>query len=90
VSATSKPPSLLSDPLRAEIKELVREAVREVVNGTGNGQSNLLTSEDLADRLRVPLSWVYEQSRMGNIPTYRIGRYIRFNLVEVLASQKKD
>lgn len=88
MSETTNASTLLSDPLRAEIKELVREAVREAMNGTGNGQSNLLTSEELADRLRVPLSWVYEQSRQEKIPTHRIGRYIRFNLVEVLASQK--
>ena len=90
MSETTKASTLLSDPLRAEIKELVLEAVREAMNGEGNGQSNLLTSEELADRLRVPLSWVYEQSRQGNIPTHRLGRYIRFNLAEVLASQKKD
>ncbi|MCH7570123.1 MAG: hypothetical protein IH919_06080, partial [Deltaproteobacteria bacterium] len=47
-------------------------------------------AEELADRLQVPLSWVYEQSRMGNIPTHRLGRYIRFDLHEVLESQKKD
>ena len=43
---------------------------------------------DLADRLKVPVSWVYEQSRQGNIPTHRIGRYLRFSLTEVLESQK--
>jgi hypothetical protein len=30
-----------------------------------------------------------EQSRQGNIPTRRIGRYLRFSLTEVLESQKK-
>ena len=52
--------------------------------------AELLTPEDLADRLKVPLSWVYEQSRQGKIPTHRLGRYIRFDLAEVLTSQKKD
>jgi len=59
------------------------------VGQNGHGKE-LLTPEDLADRLKVPISWVYEQSRQGNIPTHRLGRYIRFNLHEVLASQKKD
>ena len=72
-----------------QLRALVREEVQAASNGN-HGAAQLLTSEELADRLRVPLSWVYEQSRMGNIPTYRFGRYIRFNLVEVLASQKKD
>ena len=39
--------------------------------------------------MNIPLSWVYEQSRQNQIPTHRIGRYIRFNLAEVLESQKK-
>ena len=39
---------------------------------------------------KVPVSWVYEQSRQGNIPTYRLGRYIRFDLLEVIQSQKKN
>jgi excisionase family DNA binding protein len=46
--------------------------------------------QGLAALLKVPLSWVYEQSRQGNIPTHRLGRYIRFDLQEVLASRKKS
>ena len=88
MNGTDKSPTLFAEAFRTELKEIVREAVREAMNGRGNGQSNLLTPEELADRLKVPLTWVYEQSRQGKIPTHRIGRYIRFDLVEVLASQK--
>ena len=56
------------------------------VNGN---TAELLTPEDLADRLKVPLSWVYEQSPQGRIPTHRIGKYLRFDLQEVIDSQKK-
>ncbi len=45
-------PTLLSDPLRAEIKELVREAVREAMNGN-HGGDKLLTAEKAADILSV-------------------------------------
>jgi len=88
ISETIKPPTLFAEAFRSELREIVLEAVREAMNGGGDGQSNLLTSKELAARLRVPPTWVYEQSRQGKIPTHRIGRYIRFNLVEVLASQK--
>ncbi len=81
-------PSLLGEALLDAIRQAVKEAVREA-NGNGH-TAELLTPEDLADRLKVPLSWVYEQSRQGKIPTHRLGRYIRFDLQEVLASQKKD
>ena len=82
-------PTLFSDPFRSELEEIVTKAVREAISQNGHGESKLLTPEELADRLQVPRSWVYEQSRQGNIPTHRLGRYIRFNLDEVLASQKR-
>ncbi len=90
MNETDKSPTLFAEAFRTELREIVLEAVREAMNGEGKGQSNLLTSEELADRLKVPLTWVYEQSRQGKIPTHRLGRYIRFDLHEVLESQKKD
>jgi len=77
------------DPFFEKIREIVREEIKAASNGNGH-TAELLTPEDLANRLKVPVSWVYEQSRQGNIPTHRIGRYIRFDLHEVIASQKKD
>jgi hypothetical protein len=43
----------------------------------------LLTVEELAGRLRVPASWVREQTRSRSLqgdplPHLRLGRYIRF------------
>jgi len=87
-SEPNNPPSLLGQAFLDAIRQAVKEALQEA-NGNGH-TAELLTPEDLADRLKVPLSWVYEQSRQGNIPTHRLGRYIRFDLAEVLASQKKD
>ncbi len=78
-------------PLENALEALLRRIIREEIQGANqNGhQTELLTAEKLAERLNVPVSWVYEQSRQENIPTHRLGRYIRFNLHEVLASQKK-
>jgi len=71
--------------------EAIRQAVRaEIQAANGNSVSELLTPEQLAKKLKLPVSWIYEQSRLGNIPTHKLGRYIRFDLHEVLASQKKD
>jgi len=70
-----------------EIRRIVRE---EIKAANGNSVSELLTPEQLAKKLKLPVSWIYEQSRLGNIPTHKLGRYIRFDLHEVLASQKKD
>jgi excisionase family DNA binding protein len=69
--------------------EQIRAVVREELKAAANGTRELLGPEELAKRLKVPISWVYEQSRQNQIPTHRIGRYIRFDLAEVLESQKK-
>jgi excisionase family DNA binding protein len=69
------------------IREIVREEIKAASNGNGHG-AELFTPEELAERIKLPVSWVYEQSRQGNIPTHRIGRYLRFSLIEVLESQK--
>src|SRR5215510_4766149 len=72
--------------------DAIRQAVREEISAAGNGhkENGLLTPEELAGKLKIPISWVYEQSRQNKIPVHRIGRYIRFNLVEVLESQKTN
>jgi hypothetical protein len=70
------------------IREIVREEIRAAINENGQSPA-LLKPKDLAKKLEMPVSWVYEQSRQGNIPTHRLGRYIRFDLEEVLRSQKR-
>ncbi len=78
------------NPLSA-LESWLRGLIRgEIQASTQTGYATkLLTPEELADCLKVPVSWVYEQSHQKKIPTHRIGRYIRFNLQEVLTSQKK-
>jgi excisionase family DNA binding protein len=66
--------------------ESFRQIVREELATT---PKVLLTPEELAEKMKIPVSWVYEQSRQNAIPTHRIGRYIRFDLNEVLESQRK-
>jgi excisionase family DNA binding protein len=75
------------EPFFDEIRRIVRDEIK--VAGRGNGHQPLLTSEALAQQLSVPVSWVYEQSRQGRIPTHKIGRYLRFDLAEVIEAQKK-
>ena len=42
--------------------------------------SRLLTAQEVADRLGVPKTWVYEQSRKGTIPTVTLGHYRRYRV----------
>jgi excisionase family DNA binding protein len=39
---------------------------------------SLLTADQVAAMLGVPRSWVYDQSRKGQIPTVTLGRYRRY------------
>jgi len=46
----------------------------------------LLTVDELAQRLKVPPSWVYGYSRRrgpDSIPKIKVGKYLRFELREV-------
>ena len=87
----SKNSALLGDALLETIRCAVREEIQAAIGRSSHqGGDHLLTPEELAECLQVAVSWVYEQSRQGNIPTHRLGRYIRFNLDEVLSSQKKQ
>jgi excisionase family DNA binding protein len=49
---------------------------------------SLLTVEEVAGRLKVPISWVYERTRKrgtDRIPGFRLGKYWRFREADVLA-----
>jgi predicted DNA-binding transcriptional regulator AlpA len=50
--------------------------------------AQILTLEELAQRLKVSERWVYEKSRkrcQNPLPTIRIGRYLRFDWISVSA-----
>ena len=49
--------------------------------------SDLLTPEELAARLRVPVSWIYDhvRARAGErLPGFKLGKYWRFRECDVL------
>lgn len=49
--------------------------------------AEILTPQELAKKLKVPLSWVYDKQRLHHkdpIPTLHMGRYVRFDFNEVM------
>jgi excisionase family DNA binding protein len=53
-----------------------------------SGRSALLTVEEVAELLKVPVSWVYDRTRsrgVNRIPGFRLGKYWRFREADVLA-----
>jgi len=50
--------------------------------------AQILTLSEIAERLKVSERWVYEKSRrlcQNPLPVIRIGRYLRFNWLDVSA-----
>jgi excisionase family DNA binding protein len=43
------------------------------------------TAEEVAELLGVPVGWVREATRRGDVPCVRLGRYVRYDRDEVLA-----
>jgi len=56
-------------------------------------RTSLLTVDELAETLRTPKSWVYGKTRLkgdDQIPCIRVGKYIRFQLGEVMDWLRKQ
>lgn len=45
----------------------------------------LLTADEVADMLAVPVGWIREHTRSGALPCLVLGRYRRYDRAEVLA-----
>lgn len=76
---------MIEDALRQIIRE---ELAAAIANGSGNPQ--VMTAEQLADALQVNKATIYEWVKTGQIPFFQVGRFVRFNLREVLESQRKE
>ena len=46
----------------------------------------MVTPEELAKLLKVPMSWIYDRTRKSGpdkLPFYKMGRYLRFSVLEI-------
>ena len=50
-----------------------------------DADDRLLDVTQAAALLAVPVSWVYAHAESGQLPRYRIGKYLRFRRAELLA-----
>ena len=50
---------------------------------------HLLTAQELADYLNLPVTWVWAKARERKIPCIRCGHYQRFELDEVLRALRQ-
>ncbi len=47
--------------------------------------ARLIDVRELAQVLHVPVSWLYERTRLDRIPCVRLGKYLRFDPQEVMS-----
>jgi excisionase family DNA binding protein len=82
--------STLGGIIDAIIKKTVAETIK-AMQASKPQAGKLLTVKELAGELQISPYSIYEKSRRGEIPCHRVGKSLRFDLQEVLASQaKKD
>jgi excisionase family DNA binding protein len=43
----------------------------------------LISIKEMAEKLNVPVSWLYSRTRTNDIPHYKVGKYVRFDQAEV-------
>jgi len=79
------------EPFFEEIRRIVKEEIQAVGERNGHPTSAppLITAEDLAKALKVNKATVYGWVKTKSIPCYQAGKFVRFNLAEVLESQRK-
>ena len=51
---------------------------------------NLIGINEMAEKLSVPVSWLYQRTRSKEIPHYKVGKYVRFDESEVWEWVKKQ
>lgn len=56
---------------------------RSVGSQSGADEGTLLSAPQVAKMFDVPESWVREQARLGNLPSIRLGHYVRFKPAEI-------
>ena len=76
--------------LMAEINTLIsalmaRNWDRRKTDPNSSDLSQLLTVEEVADKLRLTKQYVYELTRTGQLPCVRKGKYVRVCLSDLLA-----
>jgi excisionase family DNA binding protein len=81
----------LEDSIREIVRQEIRSALADAAKAAGVAPS-VLTSEEAAKLLRMPIDVLRKRVRKGEIPAIKIGSLLRFRVVDLdawLESLKK-
>jgi len=73
--------AFISDTIRSEISKLA--PVGNTPTATAQTDDELLTRQQVADRLKISLPTLNELTKNGKITGYRIGNRVRYKAAEV-------
>jgi excisionase family DNA binding protein len=59
--------------------------MRTALRGDDRDDGRLLSPDELAAWLGVPVTWVYAKAASSDLPHYKLGHYLRFDPREVNA-----
>jgi excisionase family DNA binding protein len=68
---------------RSVFEQYLRKSEAPIAAPEASGIAGLLNAKAVADALSLPESWIREKERQGEIPSTRVGRYVRFDLAAV-------
>ncbi len=66
-----------------EFKKLIRDTIIEVLPKLNNREDIYLTRDEVCDKLKISLVTLNNWTKKGLIPSYRIGRRVRYLESEV-------
>jgi excisionase family DNA binding protein len=77
------------DDFNAQIKALIQTAVKESIQQQSNTQFELVTSDELAEVLKVSKMSIHNWRNEGWLLFYKLGNNVRFSLKEVMEAIRK-
>jgi excisionase family DNA binding protein len=83
----------IADDAETQALDLLRQAVGLLADARRRREQvaeKLVTAEQLADLLAVPVSAVEAKARSGELPAVRFGRYVRFEPRVVLEALRTE
>jgi excisionase family DNA binding protein len=72
------------------IMRAMNQGVYRKIERGDMGMEGFLDPKGLAEALSIPVSQVYRLTQKGDLPHIRVGKYIRFNLDEVIRDLHRD
>ena len=73
---------------KEELKQLIEDAVFKATSTQLDLEYNLITENELSERIDISKVTLHKFRRQGKIPYCKVGRTIRYNYKEVIESLK--